>query len=141
MELQKLPLLITTNLHFTIFLFFPQLEYRKSCSKNAFFYCNGSFQYQPSPYLWPSVYWLFHALDCHCIAVLQYWKIFFQYNNNWEQLFSINQSITYLMIILAKTILKPYLFPRPNLTNVIISLIISWAISWQIIPYKIERWL
>ena len=34
--------------------------------------------------------------------------------------------------------LKPYLFTHPNPTNVI-SWITSWTISWQIIPYNIER--
>ena len=84
---------LANNIKPTLYYFsiFPQLKYRKSCSKNAFFYCNSSFQYQPSPYLWPSVYWLFHALDCYCIAALPDWKIFFQYYKNWEQLFSINQ--------------------------------------------------
>jgi hypothetical protein len=33
--------------------------------------------------------------------------------------------------------LKPYLFAHPNP----ISAIISWITSWQIIPYKTERWL
>jgi hypothetical protein len=32
---------------------------------------------------------------------------------------------------------KPYLFAHPNPIN----MIISWPISWQIIPYKKERWL
>ena len=36
-------------------------------------------------------------------------------------------------------VLKPYLFAHPNPT--IISWIISYTISWQIIPCKTQRWL
>ena len=35
--------------------------------------------------------------------------------------------------------LKPYLFTHLNPNNAIISWITSWTISWQIIPYNIER--
>ena len=43
----------------------------------------------------------------------------------------------FVLKVITPLLLKPYLFTHPNPTNVII----NWIISWQLLPYQIERWL